>query len=68
MGCHSLDVDDACGLDVLDKEVAQSDVLRALSTSLLLRLNADVLSVKMWMGDFADVKDFAAAVEVVRLY
>ena len=29
MGRHSLDVDEACGLDVLQKGVAQGDVLRA---------------------------------------
>ena len=37
MGCHSLDVDEASGLDVLDKEeVAQGDVLRALVESKLV--------------------------------
>ena len=30
---------------------------RLLSPSLLLRLSADVLSVKMWIGDFVVVKD-----------
>ena len=39
-----------------------------LSPSLLLRLNEDVLSVKMSMGDIDEVKDLAVAVEVVRLY
>ena len=34
--CHSLDVDEACGLYVLRKEVAQSDVLRALVESKLI--------------------------------
>ena len=34
VGCHSLDVDK--GLDVLDKEVVQSDVLRELVESKLV--------------------------------
>ena len=29
VGSNSLDVDEACGLDVLHKEVAQGDVLKA---------------------------------------
>ena len=41
---------------------------RLLSPSLFLRLNVDVLSVKMWVGDVEDVKDSAVAVEVVKLY
>ena len=36
VGRHSLDVDKACGLDVLDKEVAQGDALRAIVESKLV--------------------------------
>ena len=68
MGGDSLDVHKPSGLDVLHKEVAQSDVLRALvEPSLLLRLSADVLSGKMWIGDVVEGNGFIV-VKVVRLY
>ena len=39
-----------------------------LRPCLLLRLNADVLSVKMSIGDVDDVNGLVVAVEVVKLY
>ena len=64
--CHSLDVHKACSVDERYLSAMCFDLL--LRPSLLLRLIADVLSVKMWIGDFVVVNDGDVLSELLRLY